>query len=74
MNDYLQSMCKSYFKSIAKLKAKQSVREEVRVAYDHYRNKMQKLEKTYSKSNDAKKQEVYKRNIDKFNKAKEEFD
>jgi len=46
----------------------------MRVAYDHYRNKLQKLEKTHSKSTDSKKMEVYKRNVEKFNKAKAEFD
>ena len=44
-----------------------------RVAFDHYRTKLQKLEKT-QKGSDSRKQEQYQRNVEKYNKAKEEFD
>lgn len=44
------------------------------MAYDHYRNKLAKLEKTHANSKETKKVETYNRNVDKFNKAKAEFD
>ena len=44
------------------------------MVYDHYRNKVQKLEKTHLSSGEPKKKETYHRNVEKLNKAKQEFD
>ncbi|CDW72995.1 UNKNOWN [Stylonychia lemnae] len=74
MDQILHQMCSKLFKITKKLKTQEEQREEARVAYDHYRNKLQKMEKTHAKSTEAKKIDVYKRNVEKFNKSKSEFD
>ena len=61
-------------KQIAEMKAHEGIREDARVFYDHYRIKLQKLEKSHGTSSDTKKQEVYQRNIQKFNEAKKKFE
>lgn len=70
----IHSLCSRLFKQIKKLKTQQELREDARVGYDHYRNKLAKLEKTHANSKETKKQEMYQRNVEKFNKAKAEFD
>lgn len=74
MDKTLHQLCSRLFKSIKKLKNQEEIREDSRVAYDHYRNKLTKLEKTHANSKETKKVETYNRNVEKFNKAKAEFD
>ena len=69
----VKAMSQILFKLIAQLKDQEKDREMTRVAFDHYRTKLQKLEKT-QKGSDSRKQEQYQRNVEKYNKAKEEFD
>ena len=71
--DSVKQMCQILFKLIAQLKVQEKDREMTRVAFDHYRTKLQKLEKS-QKGSDSRKQETYQRNVEKYTKAKEEFD
>lgn len=56
------------------MKVTSAERENSRVFYDHYRGKIQKLEKTHMTSTDSKKQEKYQRNLKKYNEARAKFE
>ena len=59
---------------IKELKVAASSRQNSRVFYDHYRGKVSKLEKTHASSGEDKKQQMYQRNIKKYNEARAKFD
>lgn len=60
-------------KLVEQMKALEKEREEARVLFDHYRNKMAKLEKTHMKAPEPKKVQKYERNLQKFEAAKARF-
>eukprot|EP00347_Sterkiella_histriomuscorum_P009379 403341435 len=74
-NKTFNSMCNIIGEHCKNLKTMNGkIREASRIKYDHYRDKVNKLEKSHMKSGDAQKQAKYQRNREKYDMAKKEYE
>ena len=72
-HNQIATFCMSTMEEIKKMRTAIKTKEDKRVSYDYYRNKMGGLEKTHKEVEDPKKREKWLKNVGKQTDANREY-